>query len=65
MLTCYALNYAGIFDRGLARTLTLNLKKCEAFWPSGDYTFQNFSPKVCHPLQVFDSVELLGTPIYG
>ena len=45
--------------------LTLNLNKCEVFWPSGDPTFQNFSPEVCRTLQVSDVVELLGAPIFG
>ena len=45
--------------------LTLNLKKCEIFWPSGDPTFQDFPPEICHPLQISNGVELLGAPIFG
>ena len=43
--------------------LTLNLKKCEVFWPSGDSTFPDFPPEVCRPLQSSNGVELLGAPI--
>ena len=45
--------------------LTLNLKKCEVFWPSGDSTFPDFPPEVCRPLQSSNGVELLGAPIFG
>ena len=45
--------------------LTLNLRKCEIFWPSGDPTFQDSPPEVCRPLQTSDGVELLGAPIFG
>ena len=45
--------------------LTLNLRKCEIFWSSGDLAFQDFYLEVCHPLQTSDGVELLGAPIFG
>ena len=36
-------------NHGPSFGLTLNLKKCEIFWPSGDTVFQNFPPEVCRP----------------
>ena len=45
--------------------LTLKLKKCEVFCPSGDSAFSDFPPEVCCPLQVSDGVELLVAPIFG
>ena len=45
--------------------LTLNLKKCEVFWPSEDSTFPDIPPVVCRPLQRSNGVELLGAPIFG
>ena len=44
--------------------LTLNLKKCEVFWPSGDSAFQEFPPEICRSLQTTNGVELLGGPIF-
>ena len=40
---------------------TLNLKKCEVFWPSGDSSFPTFPQEVNCPLQILDGVELLGS----
>ena len=45
--------------------LTLNLKKCEVFWPSGDPSFPTFLQEVSRPLQISDGVELPGSPIFG
>ena len=53
------------WECGPSFVLTLNLKKCEVFWPSGDSAFGDFPPEVGHPLQVSDGVELLGAPIFG
>ena len=45
--------------------LTINLKMCEVFWPSGDPSFPTFPKEVGRPLQISDNVELLGSPIFG
>ena len=34
---------------GPSSGLTLNLKKCDIFWHSGDSAFPDFPPEVCHP----------------
>ena len=52
-------------NHGPSFGLTLNLKKCEIFWPSGDTVFQDFPPEICRPLQISNGVDLLGAPIFG
>ena len=52
-------------NHGPSFGLTLNLKKCEIFWHSGDTVFQDFPPEVCHPLQISNGVDLLRAPIFG
>ena len=39
-------------------------KKHQVFWPSRDFSFQDIPLEVCHSIQVFDGVELLGAPIF-
>ena len=46
-------------EHGPSFGLTLNLKKREVFWPSGDPGFSDFPPEVSRPLQVSDGVQLL------
>ena len=52
-------------NHGPSFGLTLNLKKCEIFLPSGDIVFRDFPPEVCCPLQIFNGMDLLGAPIFG
>ncbi len=42
--------------------LTLNRKKCEVFWPSGDPDFPEFPPEVLRP---HGGITLLGSPLWG
>ncbi len=51
-----------IDTHGPQHGLTLNRKKCEVFWPSGDPDFPEFPPEVLRP---HGGIMLLGSPLWG
>ena len=51
-----------IVSKGADFGLTLNLKKCEILWPSGDQAFPSFPLEIS---RLQDGMELLGSPIFG
>ena len=45
--------------------LSVNIRKCEILWPSGDQLFSEFAPDITRTGQISGGIQLLGSPVYG